>query len=197
MGLSRTSWAVSLAEACLGPLRDYNVVIPRLSYPYCSGALNIVTDEFLRSDAVEMVTIDTDVVFKPQHITWLLEHEEPLVFGMYPQKVPGLHFPVETLTDENPFASGDNILVEVKCVARGFSRIHRSVFEKLSPLVPEYFCEETQRTHKEFWKYRPGGHSEDFAFCDLWRSVGGKILVDRRITAQHEGTALYPIPGTF
>lgn len=48
----------------------------------------------------------------------------------------------------------------------------------------------------EFWKTMPGGHSEDFDFCDRWRALGGKILVDQRITAQHEGSVVYPISGT-
>lgn len=145
-----------------------------------------------------MIIIDTDVVFRPEHLTWLLEHDEPMVFGLYPKKELGLKFPLEWLTDENPFSTAlVPHLVEVKRVARGFSRIHRSVFEKLAPHVAEYFDEQSQSTHREFWKYLPGGHSEDFAFCDLWRFAGGKILVDQRITAQHEGSAVYPILGTF
>lgn len=203
MGLSSTLWSMSFAEACLGPLREYDVILRHLSYPYCSGALNIATNEFLLTGAEEMVTIDTDIVYPPQHLKWLLEHEEPIVFGLYPQKVPGLVFPLELLdTTKDPFAKDVHTLdvtplVEVKRIARGFSRIHRSVFEKLAPMVPEYRCEQTGRMHKEFWKYLPGGHSEDFAFCDQWRAAGGKILLDQRISTQHDGRALYPIPGTY
>lgn len=202
MGLSRTSWAMCLAACCLGPLREYDVTLQSISYPYCSGALNIATNDFLLTDAEEMVIIDTDISFKPEQLGWLLEHDEPMVFGLYPKKEVGLKFPMEWLTSENPFApnpfaKGVAPLVEVKRMARGFARIHRKVFETLAPFASEYVDAQSGHTHREFWKYLPGGHSEDFAFCDFWRSIGGKILVDQRITAQHEGSVVYPIKGTF
>lgn len=202
MGLSRTSWAMCFAAACLGVLQDYDVELLSVSFPYPDGAANNAANRFLLSDAEEMVIIDTDVVFKPQHLAWLLEHDEPLVFGLYPRKEIGLKFPMQRLTVENPFApdplaKGVNPLVEVKRIARGFSRYHRSVFEKFSLLVGEYVDEQSGLTYKEFWKNLTGGHSDDFAFCDFWRAMGGKILVDQRITTQHEGSAVYPIPGSF
>ncbi len=203
MGLSRTSWAMSLAQASLTVLRDYGVTLRGLSYPYPDGAANIAANEFLQSDCDEMVLIDTDVIFTPNHLRWLLSHDEPLVFGLYPKKVRGLHFPCEWL-DETicPFAAdahadGVNPLVEVRRTARGFMRAHRYVFEKLKGVswkVPNFHGE---GEIYEFWKNLPGGHSDDFRFCDQWRAIGGRILIDQRITAQHEGSIVFPIPGTF
>ena len=167
-----------------------------ISYPYPDGAMNMATALFLESDCEEMLVIDTDVIFTRQHVDWLLSHDEPLVFGLYPKKQAGLVYPTEALTDANPF-EGENILCEVKRTARGFMRVHRSVFEGMKPHVPQYTCAQTGRESWAFWRVLMGGHSEDFAFCDLWRSLGGKILIDRRCTAQHEGSAVYPIPGTF
>ncbi len=202
MGLSRTSWAVSFANACLTVLQGYDVSLMHLSFPYCDGAMNIASNAFLDSGCDEMIVIDTDIVFKPAQLAWLLEHDEPLVFGLYPKKQPGLEFPIEGLTLENPFspnphAPGVPPLVEIKRAAKGFMRIKREVFEELAPLVPEYFDGHLGRVAYEFWRVLPGGHSEDFAFCDKWRATGGHVLVDQRITAQHEGSAVYPIPGTF
>ncbi len=34
-------------------------------------ALNTATNEFLLTKAEEMVTIDTDIVYLPQHLQWL------------------------------------------------------------------------------------------------------------------------------
>jgi len=202
MGLSRTSWAVSFAFACLTALRDFSVTLQPLSYPYPDGAMNMATNDFLASGCDEMVVIDTDVIFKPSHLAGLLEHDEPLVFGIYPKKEIGLTFPMEWLDEENPFAAnpllpGISPLVEVKRVARGFMRAKRGVFEHLAPHVPEYQDAETGRTYKEFWKSLPGGHSEDFAFCDLWRKHGGLVMVDQRAVAEHEGSVKYPIKGTY
>ena len=197
MGLSRTSWAFSLAVACSGVLRGHELTFQSVSYPYPDGAMNIASQCFLESGADEMIVIDTDVVFKPNDLSRLLSHELPLVFGLYPKKKPGLEFPVEAIDEKYPFAASQPDLVEVKRCARGFMRVHRSVFDDLKPHVEKISCSETGRDQWIFWKCLQGGHSEDFAFCDLYRSIGGKIMVDRRILTQHEGSAVYPIPGTY
>lgn len=201
MGLSRTSWAISLAGACLAVLREHEITLCGLSYPYPDGAMNIASSKFLKSDCDEMLLIDTDLIFSPRHVAWILEHDEPLVFGGYPKKLPGLVFPMEFLGEENPFvinphAKGVNPLVEVKSTARGFMRMHRSVLGRMADsvsLVPNFVSGDSMC---QFWQTLPGGHSEDFSFCARWRALGGKVLVDQRITTQHEGTAIYPIPGT-
>lgn len=203
MGLSRTSWAVCFAGMCLDDtLRGYDVIMQPLSYPYPNGAMDIASNDFLLSDADEMLVIDTDVLFSSLDVVRLLSHEVDLVFGMYPKKELGLNFPIELLGEENPFsttplAEGVNPLVEVKRSARGFMRVKRRVFETLAPHVGKYIDAQTGKTFHEFWKCLPGGHSEDFFFCDLWRSHGGKVLIDQRVTARHEGTAVYPISGTY
>lgn len=197
MGLSRTSWALSMISS-IGALRaEYDIEFQSISYPYPDGAMNIATQCFLESACDEMIVIDTDVVFDHQHLVWLLSHDVPLVFGLYPKKKPGLEFPVQSIGEENPFSIGGDPLVEVARVARGFMRARRAVFEGLKPHVEKIECAETGREQWVFWKPLPGGHSEDFAFCDLYRKHGGKILVDQRITARHEGSAVYPIPGTY
>jgi hypothetical protein len=193
MGLSRTSWAFSMLAA----LNRRSFTLQSISYPYPDGAMNIATADFLESDCDEMIVIDTDVVFTRQQLDWMLSHDEPLVFGIYPKKQPGLVFPCIGLNgEENPFQQ-EGPLCEVARTARGFMRVHRSVFEKMIPHVEKYTDAQTGREQYCFWKTLLGGHSEDFFFCDLWRSLGGKILVDKRCTAQHEGSAVYPIPGTF
>jgi len=193
MGLSRTSWAISM----LGAFSGRAFVAQSFSYPYPDGAMNMAASAFLESECDEMIIIDTDVVFTRQQIDFLLSHDEPLVFGIYPKKEVGLTYPAEPLTENPQPFRGEQILCEVKRTARGFMRVHRSVFEMLKNHVQAYTCAQTGRASWEFWRVLLGGHSEDFAFCDLWRSIGGRILIDRRCAAQHEGSALYPIPGTY
>lgn len=200
MGLSRTSWSMSLAYACLTVLRGYDVTLRSISYPYPDGAANIAANDFLASWCDEMLLIDTDIIFSPQQVEWILSHDEEMVFGIYPKKRVGLTFPHEWMTDENPFvvnplAEGVAPLVELKRTARGFMKMRRSVLEKMR--VTSTIAEMEGGKGYEFFRNLPGGHSDDFAFCDRWRAFGGKILVDQRIVAQHEGSAVYPIPGTF
>lgn len=199
MGLSRTSFTFSMIHAALTVLREHKVDLQRVSYPYPDGAWNIAVQYFLESDAEEIVKIDTDIKFEPEDLSRLMSHDEPIVFGLYPLKKVGLEFPAIGLDDGvYPFADdGRPDLREVSQCAGGFVRIHRSVFEKLKPFVDCITSAENQRPQWIFFKNLPGGHSEDFSFCNLARLHGYKILVDRRITTIHDGSAEYPIKGTY
>jgi hypothetical protein len=199
-GNSRTAWGMSLFQLGLsGILGGRSVQLKSISYPYPDGAMNIATNEFRESRCDRMVVIDTDEVFEPWHVDMLLSHDVPFVSGLYPKKCPGLNWPVVPLdSDPLPFADdGRSYPREVARCARGFLALRREVFDTMEPHVDRYFCEETQSTQFLFWKGLPGGHSEDFQFCDKWRELGGKILVDPRITVLHEGSCSYPIPGTY
>lgn len=195
LGLSRTSWAMSMMVACLDVFRAYEITLRGISYPYPDGAANVAANDFLSTGCDEMLLIDTDVIFTPYHIECLLSHDEPLVFGAYPKKQLGLHLPIEWLTAKNPFG-GIQPLVEVKRTARGFMRAHRSVFERMVPSSRPYELDDDNTIRREFFRNLRGGHSDDFGFCDKWRKLGGKIFVDQRCIAQHEGSVVYPIPGT-
>jgi hypothetical protein len=159
--------------------------------------MNVATADFMDSDCEEMLVIDTDVVFKREQLDMLLSHDVPLVFGLYPKKMTGLIFPVMALDEGNPFGKSEEPLVEVECCARGFMKVRKEVFEALKPITPTYEDSDTGKTEFEYWQNLPGGHSEDFNFCRNYRKVGGKVLVDQRITTQHAGMAIYPIQGTY
>jgi len=173
--------------------------VDSFSYPYPDGAMQLATNAFLDSGHDRMIVIDTDEKFTPDCVRLLLSHDLPFISGVYPKKRPGLEFPVIPLdSDPTPFAEdGRPYPREVARCARGFLNVHRTVFEMLAQHVPKYFCEETQTERNLFWQGLPGGHSEDYAFCDLYRKHGGKILVDPRIAVLHEGSCSYPIPGTY
>ncbi len=195
MGLSRTSWAVSMMGALLSLARTHNMEVKHISNPYPDGSMNFASDHFMRGDCDEMIVIDTDVKFQPSDLAKLLSHDAPFVSGLYTKKMPGLHFiaePVEGIA--LPYTEDANRpnLREFKRVAKGFLRLKREVFETLQAVVPEI---EDPRggTIYEYWKTLPGGHSEDFEFCDKYRRAGGKVMVDISLVVQHEGTALWPL----
>lgn len=202
-GLSRTSWAISMMALFMSHvLRDGNreVTLQGMSFPYPDGAMNVASLDFLETGLDAMLIIDTDVIFQPKHVEMLLGHDVPLIAGLYPKKVLGLEFPVIPLQENpNPFSNDRPAeeLCEVQCAARGFMKIRREVFDALKPIVPKYQDTQTGREGWEFWRNQLGGHSDDFNFCNLYRSVGGKVLIDKRVTVKHEGSAVYPIPGTF
>lgn len=181
-----------------GVLAERQVKVEGISYPYPDGSQNIASASFTKSGYDRLITIDTDEVFEPSDVAKLLAHDVPFVCGIYPKKRPGLEFPIVPLDGDNPLLDdGRPSLREVARCARGFSSIHRSVFETMKPHVPTYIAPETDLEESDYWRHLPGGHSEDFAFCDLWRSLGGKVFIDLDIRVKHEGSCSYPIPGTY
>jgi len=186
--------------ALSGALAGRRIVVQSFSHPDPSASMNLATHDFMECGIDRMIVIDTDEIFKPEDIGYLLSHELDLVSGLYPKKVPGLEYPILPLGDETPaqlFDKQATCPVEVQCVPRGFLNVHRRVFETLKPHVESHPVAEFKEPISIYWQAIPGVMSEDFAFCHLWRKHGGKVWVDQRITVKHEGSAIYPIPGTF
>ena len=187
MGLSVTGWAVSM----LGALRGESVFC-HLSTPYPGYAMDIATEQFLKSDCDEMVVIDTDLVFTPEHLACLMEHDEPLVFGLYSKRTVKFDPPMVPLPGNEDPSKSEGVLWEVAKTARGFMRVHRSVFETMRPAVTLMRGTEFGDMHS-FWPTSHDGTSEDFAFCAKWRELGGRVLIDKRIFVGHVGQAKFPI----
>jgi len=187
MGLSVTAWAVSMLGAMTHPR-----IFAHISGPYCGYNMDLAVHYFLQTECDEMIVIDTDLVFTRDQLVMLMSHKEPLVFGLYPKRKIDFDLPIRTLPDNPEPFNAPGPLCEVACAARGFMRVHRSVFEKMAPHVPVHSDAENGPI-RIFWPLAPGGTSEDFAFCTAWRGMGGKILVDKRIIVQHAGQVLFPL----
>ena len=185
--------------AALTTLKDRDIALGSYSHPCPAATGNYATHDFLESNCDRMVIVDLDISFTPRQLDLLLSHDVPVVAGVYPKKQLGLTLNLQVL-DKNDFADDvdkqdANPLVEVEWVARGFMTIHRSVFEKMEDESP--IVDMDGMILREYWRTLPGGHSEDKEFCQHWRKLGGKVFVDQRLCVQHEGSAMYPIPGTF
>lgn len=203
MRMSFTDWGYSMFRAGVsGVLAGREITVSRVSYAYPHGAMTWATEIFLKSGADRLIVIDTDQSFEPRDMALLLSHDVPLVAGMYVKKKPGCEFTLSPLDDENPFTedvalANLNPLVEVARVSRGFISIHKSVFELMRPTVEVIQDTQTGTEIRDWWKPYPNGHSEDFAFCDRYRALGGKVYCDQRIRIGHWGPIQFPIPGTF
>lgn len=91
--------------------------------------------------------------------------------------------------------------LEVLYVGTGMLLIKREVFEKLSDSVQEYVYDgSTMPAYdlvsgttkvKNFWETAVVDQrllSEDYNFCSMWRSIGGKVYVDLLAKVTHFGT---------
>lgn len=195
MRLVHSAFAVCLLQA----FHRRPVAIETLSYPYPLGAMDIISNHFLKTDCERMLIIDGDMVFTRADVDNILSHNVDMVGAIYAKKLVGLQLVMSCETDNpwkpDPSADGVDPLIEVEWVGRGFLNIHRRVFETIAKDAPEY--ELAGEKLVSLWGSMPGGHSEDRFLCERWRGMGGKVYVDQRVTLGHEGQVIFPIKGTY
>ena len=91
---------------------------------------------------------------------------------------------------------------EVDEAPTGFMLIKRSVFERLMAAyperqyVPDSLGVDDRGLHYRFFDVMMDPESrrylsEDYGFCRLWRSLGGKIHADANSSLSHQGSKLY------
>ena len=182
-------------------------------------ARNHVAHAFLNSDCSHLLFIDADIAFDPLDVIKLINHDLDVVCGGYPAKMfdwnsvyraaqmgispadlPKYASPYIYNRIDNEKQEGD--LIEVKESGTGFMMIKKSVFEKLIPHVASYAMNQFDSVgyrHSEFFSTMIDDDiliSEDYFFCRKWRSIGGRIYVDRTIKLNHIGSHVYqPSPG--
>lgn len=105
------------------------------------------------------------------------------------------------LNDENKNLSSH--IVEIDHGGTGFMLIKRKVFDFLSPHVKQYRMSTLKDANgdmapltKEFFALDivgPNNYllSEDYFFCSLWKTHGGKVFADLSIDLIHTGTYEY------
>lgn len=113
-------------------------------------------------------------------------------------------FPVNLLPEPQT-VDADGFL-PVQHAPTGFMLIARSVFERLAVARPDLRYSpdgvagaspaEQQRPHYRFFDVlaEPNNGrylSEDFAFCERWRSIGGQVFVDTHSDLVHQGARAY------
>jgi hypothetical protein len=153
----------------------------------------------LRDGFTELLWVDSDIAFEPSDVDMLLEHDKPIVCGIYPKK-GARAFACRLLpeTSELVFGEGGGLLEILYC-AGGFTLVRSSVYatvqEKLalptcnaqfgSPMVP-YYMPLVKETPEGAWYL-----AEDFAFSERARQSGFSVYADTRIRLRHIGRYAY------
>jgi len=177
-------------------------------------ARNDLSRIFLQSDCSHLLFVDADIGFAALDVVKLLEHNLDVVCGGYPAKMIDWAQIHQAATNGvsshalNQYASpyiynrvemspqiGN--LIEVKESGTGFMMIAREVFEKLAIHLPTYttnkFNGHGEKTTEYFSTMIDDDAliSEDYFFCRKWRSIGGKVFVDKTINLTHVGSYQY------
>ncbi len=164
---------------------------------HVDDARNAIVREFLMSKADALVFIDNDVGFEPRDLVNLCLYDRDVVGGVYPMKQTEEEYPVRLPEGHEIRADADG-LVEVLGLPTGFLKIKRHVLEKLEANETRKFYGRGQsrlmRPHAIIFErtYKDGvRYSGDYAFCEKWKAMGGKLYVDPEMRFTHEGAFLW------
>jgi hypothetical protein len=180
------------------------------------NARNVLTHQFLESQATHLMWIDSDIGFNPTDIVSMLIADRDIVCGIYPKKevdwaqvarAAEAGVPPEELSNHagsfavkllersaGGFDADSDGLLEVAAGGTGFMLIKRGVFDTLSEVVPDYAPD--RRVIKEFYATTIDPESgrlitEDYHFCRQARSRGFKIYAAPWAHLFHAGTYVF------
>jgi hypothetical protein len=169
-----------------------------------SRGRSIVASAFLRSDCDILLSVDSDIWFRPEDAISMCEKVDDILAALYMTRSlntqPALMLPNHPVTfhpDAEP--------VVVPFASTGFMAVHRKVFESLSAELP--LCHKgwsDRGADTSFYPfYMPytipwegDGHmylSEDWAFCQRAKDAGFKVMLDPSIRLGHMGTTMYTL----
>lgn len=167
-----------------------------------SRGRNRLAHDFLKSDCTHLFFIDADIAFETTDVLRLIESGKSVAGAAYPKKAVGAGFNVNPLDDD--LASGQSEAedgwLEVQEIATGFMCIERSVLVRMAEAYPELLLVSDMDDSGEpqfgfFIPFiEPGRRrylSEDYAFCQRWRAIGGRIDCYGPAWFAHAGRHLY------
>lgn len=161
-------------------------------------ARNSLVNEFLKTDATDMLFIDSDVIVTPDDVLRLMcQHTgRDVTAGMYPRRASDKRFFLDMYHDDNGDLEFDGSLMRANRVGTGFMMISRAIIEKMIAAHPEWQYENKDGNGKVAalfdFAIKDGNFvGEDYLFCDRVREIGGTIWVDVDISLPHIGTQAF------
>ncbi|HMF06095.1 MAG TPA: hypothetical protein VKE72_03670 [Methylocella sp.] len=167
--------------------------------------------------ATHLLFIDADICFDPEQVFHMLRFGREFVAGIYPLKVIDWSDPAikRAATARESFGTAPLLYVGTLCTGNrretegrfataiycggGFMLLKREAIERMIAAYPEtrYKTAHAYSNAKAEQNYalfdcmidkETGVYiSEDFAFCQRWRDIGGKIWLDTEGTLTHIG----------
>lgn len=159
---------------------------------YVDYARNILVQDFLESEATDLLFVDADVGFFSETVLAMCRATRPVVAAVYPLKDEEKEsYPVNFLP--GPHTLDSEGLIEAKMVPTGLLRVNRMVFESLKPHVKHYKNAKKDRMEHAYFRtdVREAYYGEDVEFCRIWRELGGKIRIVPNATLTHCGQKVW------
>jgi hypothetical protein len=160
-------------------------------------ARNDIVAQFLASDCTHLFMVDSDIGWRDDDLIRVLEADEPVVFASAPKRLSDdfavVYRDGEDATNVEVDERG---MFEIAAAGGAFSVIRRDALEKMCEAYPE--LEYRQGDGLPRWAFfllqlTPNATSgadralwgEDYAFCNRWRAIGGKVWIDPHIWLRH------------
>ncbi len=144
-------------------------------------------------DCDDIIFIDSDIEWNPEHFYRLLNYPVDVVGGTYPKKGDTEIYVGKVL---NPTAPRDPItgLMSVEGLGTGFLRLSRHAVDTIWDASPTY--EEKDQGKKRRWIFNVVVDNNDIISEDIWMcrrliELGFKIWLDPTITCNHVGMKKY------
>lgn len=160
---------------------------------HVDDARNTVVREFLDSDCTDLVFLDADVSWQPEHLVKLCQYDVPMVGGVYPYRREAGYEQMPVRMLEGITEADETGLMEVSGLPTGFLRMRREVLETLAANAPtfrkngreypELFKRDIFETHPNQDNRRGG----DIRFTMMWREAGGKVYAASELRLGHCG----------
>jgi hypothetical protein len=156
--------------------------------PVIQYARNTLVKQFLESDNDEIVFIDSDQAWEPDDLIKLINSNKDFVGAAVHLKTHDERYNVKFLDNE---VDHEGYLL-VDSIGTGFLKISRNALEKICKDSEKYFYNETEYS-SVFELSIKDGHAitEDFTFCEKWKSLGGKIYIDTNLKSFHIGKDMW------
>jgi glycosyltransferase involved in cell wall biosynthesis len=158
-------------------------------------ARNDIFKQALQADVDDLVWIDSDMVWTPDQFIRLLSHPVDLVAGTARKKTDAEEkYAVHTSKAMSKLFVDDRGLMEVEGVGCAFTRMTRACMQRLWKKARPYRDDNRGGQNKMVFDVGVlDGEitGEDIMMSHLYRSVGGKVYLDTKITCGHIGVKMF------
>lgn len=167
-------------------------------------ARHLIIGAFLRSSCDRLFFIDADIGFTADHVLRILAHDRDVIGGVYRKKTLDREdYAVNLLPNpDGTFTRDDDTgALRARHVPTGFMCIKRQVIERMVAAFPHLryrLDPASQATVGSEYAHAIMDpfidpvtldyYSEDWAFCERWRAIGGECWIDPGPMLEHWGT---------
>jgi hypothetical protein len=185
-GTNAVETTAGLIGGCIGLLQaEIKFSFAYTKGTYIDNSRNWLATKFMKSQATDLIFIDSDVGFSYEAMVRVAKARRPFIGGVYPKKNDERKWPVKFKEDKVE-ADPDGFL-SPDLLPTGFLRLNRAVFETMDH---EDYYDQDDDLILGYFKAGPkdrqwGG--EDGDFCARWLALGGQIHLIPDLTFTHTG----------